>query len=342
MRNPHPLAAAAAAAGTVLALVLSAPASGREASGLVQIQARDLSGAEVKVPLADRPTVLLFARADHEQSTRAAEGLKMALQGLPPVQTLVVFSGQDATAAAATFAKTLPWPALLDPEYAITGRLGVSAWPSTVVVADDGHELLRLAGLGSTYVRDLNAYLAFATRTIDRAALDQKLGATGVAADSPELQAGRHLRIAGQLLEKGSTDQAKAELSRVLKLVPKDSHLLLLSARVALLQREPQQTLDLLAGVDERSVDARAVATLRGGALVALKKADQAVPILLPVLKLNPDPGEAYYFLGAAYQQIGKNAEAAAAFRAAFEHGPAGRSLASALALSSPVAEPAK
>ena len=342
MRNSHPLATTAAAAGAVLALLLGARTAARDATALVQVQARDLGGTEVRVPLADRPTVLLFARADQEQSTRSGDGIRMALQGLPPVQTLVVFSGKDSAVAAAAVAKALPWPTLLDPEYAIAGRLEISAWPTTVVVADDGHELTRLAGLGSTYVRDLNAYLAFATRTIDRAALDHKLGATGVAADTPELQAGRHLRIAGQLLEKGSTDQARAELSRGLKLAPNDSHLSLLLARVALLQKDPQQTLDLLAKVDERSVDARAIAVLRGGALVALKKADQAVPILLPVLKLNPDPCEAYYFLGAAYQQIGQTAEAAAAFRAAFEHSPMGRSLAPAVSLAIPTAEPAK
>lgn len=342
MRAAHSLAATAAAASTVLALTFGARTAARETAAPVRIQSRDLSGAEVRVPLADRPTVMLFARADQEQSTRAVDGLKMALQGLPTAQTLVVFSGLESTDASTKLAKTLPWPSVLDPEYVIAGQLEVSAWPTTVVVADDGHELARLSGLGSTYVRDLNAYLAFATHTIDRAALDLKLGTTGVAADTPEQQAGRHLRIAGQLLAKGAADQALTELDRGLKLVPQDPHLLLLLARVALLQKEPQKALGLLEKVDVRSVDSRAIATLRGGALVALNRAPEAVPVLLPVLRLNPDPCEAYYFLGAAYLQIGESAQAATAFRTAFEHSPTGRMLAPALGLATTETKPAE
>jgi thioredoxin-like negative regulator of GroEL len=343
MRHHHPLAATAAAVGAVLALACGARAEvGDTSRPVVQIQTRDLNGAETRVPAADRPTVLLFARADQEQTARAGDGLKMALQGVPPVQTLVVFSGRDSTAESATFAKTLPWPTVMDPDYVIAGQLEISAWPTTVVVASDGRELTRLAGLGSTYVRDLNAYLSFATHAIDRAALDRRLGTTGVAADSPAQQAGRHARIAQQLLDTGSTDEAKAELDRGQKLAPQDPYLLLLSARVALLQKDPQRTLALLETVDERTVDARAIATLRGAALVALKRADEAVPILLPVLKLNPDPCEAFYFLGAAYQQSGRDAEAATAFRAAFEHSQTGRILSPALGSSTSATEPAQ
>jgi Flp pilus assembly protein TadD len=58
---------------------------------------------------------------------------------------------------------------------------------------------------------------------------------------------------------------------------------------------------------------------------VALKQWDSAATVLARAVRLNPEPGEAYYALGLLHEQRGDWTAAAKAFRCAFESTPAGR-----------------
>ncbi|MEI7835915.1 MAG: tetratricopeptide repeat protein, partial [Planctomycetota bacterium] len=230
--------------------------------------------------------------------------------------------------AAGKLLKDLTWPVVLDTEFAAVGSCRIHVWPTTLIVSPEGLELAHLAGLPQTYARDLGAWLAFATKKIDQAGLDKQLAATDVVADSHQQQAARHLQVAQQLLEKGLPEQAKAEIDQGLKLAPDDGRLLLLAAKAMLLQKDAPGALAAAEKLDGKAVPASQLGTIKGAALVAMKQPDKAIPILVEALKLNPTPMETYYFLGLAYQQKGKTAEAAAAFRTAFEHTSAGKSLA--------------
>ena len=55
---------------------------------------------------------------------------------------------------------------------------------------------------------------------------------------------------------------------------------------------------------------------------------DEARTTLLQALRLNPDPAQAYYFLGIVYQHDAAPDKAAEAFRKAYEHTPQGRTIA--------------
>jgi thioredoxin-like negative regulator of GroEL len=292
----------------------------------ISLTARDPNGVTITVPKADRPTVLLFARVGQEQSQQAVEELKKSLAGLPPVQVLVILSGDDATGPGAKkFRATIPWTLLMDAEYAVVGRLSVRVWPTALLITSEGQELTRLTGLPQSYGRDLTAYLAFATGRISRQVLDDKLHASGIVSDSAQQMALRHLAIAQSLLEKGMVDPAWKEIERGLKLQPEAPGLLLIKARTLLLLHEPRQAVEVLDGMDITSPLAGRVQALRGEALVAMKEWDKAIAVLQQALKLNPEPSEAYYFLGLAYERKGQLAEAAQAFRAAYEATPGGR-----------------
>ena len=230
--------------------------------------------------------------------------------------------------AGAKLLKDLAWPVVPDADYAVVGACRIHVWPTTLIVSPEGAELVHLAGLPQTYARDLAAWLAFATKKIDQAGLDKQLTATDVIVDSHQQQAARHLQVAQQLMEKGLADPARAEIDQGLKLAPAEPKLLLLSAKVMLLQKDAAGALAAAEKLDPKSVPASQLGTLKGAALVAMKQPDKAIPILTEALKLNPTPMETYYFLGLAYQQKGKGAEAAEAFRTAFEHTPPGKSLA--------------
>jgi tetratricopeptide (TPR) repeat protein len=291
----------------------------------VQMIAKDSSGAVVKVPQADRPTLLLFLRADQDQSRTVIDNAKAALKDLPAVQVLAVLSGTDDPVLAKKFAQTLPWTVLNDPDFALVGQLQVRVWPTSIVVTSDGKELTRLRGLPESYARDLGAYLAFATKKIDRKTLDLKLAGTEIVSDSPEQMAERHLQVALRLMEKGLIEQAQHELDTAMKLQAGNQRIELALARVYLTLDQPLKAQALLEKYNEKSALAGEVGTLKGWALVSLKKWDQAIPTLQAAIRLNPNPSEAYFFMGVAYQAKAQWPQAAAAFRSAFESTPTGR-----------------
>jgi tetratricopeptide (TPR) repeat protein len=321
---------ASLSAGAILLATIAAPlclaAGADDRPKAISLTARDPNGMTITVPRTDRPTVLLFVRAGQEQSQQAVEELKKSLAGLLPVQVLVVLSGEDAAAPGAKkLRSTIPWTVLMDAEYAVVGRLSVRVWPTALLISSDGQELTRLTGLPQSYGRDLAAYLAFATGRISRQALEDKLHTSGVVSDSAQQMALRHLAIAQSLLEKGMVDPAWQEIERGLKLQPEDPRLLLIKARTLLLMHEPRQATKVLDRMDGKSPLGGRVQALRGEALVAMEEWDKAIAVLQQALKLNPEPSEAYYFLGLAYERKGQLGQAAQAFRAAYEATPGGR-----------------
>ncbi|MCY2929299.1 MAG: tetratricopeptide repeat protein [Planctomycetota bacterium] len=309
-------------------LALAWPVQAADEPKTIALKAKAVGGADIAVPQADKPTVLLFARPGQEQSVKAVESLKNALKDAGSIQVVVVLSGEQLADAAGKLLKDLAWPVVMDADYEIVGSCRVHVWPTTLIVSPQGAEMVHLAGLPQTYARDLAAWVAFATKKIDRAALDKQLATTDVIVDSHQQQAGRHLQVAQQLLEKGLADQARAEIDQGLKLAPDDARLLLLSAKAMLLQKDAAGALAAAEKLEGKALPASQLGTIKGAALVALKQPDKAIGVLTEALKLNPTPMETYYFLGLAYQQKGKTAEAAAAFRTAFEHTGEGRSLA--------------
>ena len=300
-------------------------AGGEDAEKTFSVTTRATAGAAVRIPVADRATVMLFVRPEQLQSTRMIESVKRILADKPAAQVLAVLSGDRPDDQVQAYAKTLPCPLVLDPDFTIVGQLRIRVWPTTVVIQSDGSELGRMAGLPPSYVGDLAAYLDFTAKKIDRQTLEQRLAADDVVADAPRQRARRHLQVALRMLERDDLDAASRELDQGLKHQSNDSMLLLTKARVLLLLQKPEEALAVLGRLDQNTALAPSIEVLRGGALVAREQWDQAIPALLRAVKLNPNPSEGYYFLGMAYRHKGQWREAAAAFRKAFESGPDGR-----------------
>ena len=160
------------AAGLVPAADSAAPAVERR-----QLQANDVDGKAVKVPQADRASVLVFLMAEQPQSQKVIEQLTGVLGPNPAVQVVAVISGQQARALADSLKGKLRGPVVIDPEYAIAGKMSVRAWPTTLVILPSGEEAAHLAGLAKSYTKDLAAYLDFAGGKIDRQALTRRRSA---------------------------------------------------------------------------------------------------------------------------------------------------------------------
>lgn len=287
----------------------------------IQWTAPTLDGKQASVPAADRPTLLVFAKAGQDRSEAALTQVMELAGDNPSAQLLAVVSGDATEIKARTIldATKWPWPIVLDPTYAAAHSAEVRAWPTTVVVRPDGHVAARVAGMSGAYATDIKAYLEFAEGRLEQPELDKRIGEHTVVADSAAQAAERHLRVAQRLIDRREYDSARKQVVEGLAYEPNDVNLQLLHARVLSLLGQPAQSLAILDKIDPQRIAAWQLAVVRGRALMALGKWDDARDVLMQSLKLNPEPAEAHYLLGQIYARSGDWSRAAANYRAAFE-----------------------
>jgi len=320
------------------------------AGPLTETMARDAATVP-KTDKADKPaakaggvSLLLFLRTGQPQSINALKNAKAALEGLTAIGTKIIVSGKQDPEKLSAFTKGVSWPVVEDTGYEMFGKHAVRAWPTSIIIQPDGKELARLTGMPQTYVRDLNGYVAFASGKIDRKALDSILASSAVLGDGPLQRARRHLVVAQRLLAKGRIKATQQELELGLKLVPDDARLLLVKARTLLLLNGPKPALAVLGKLDEASALSGRIGLLKGWAFVLSGDWNGAIRVLRTAVSVNPDPSEAYYFLGLAYQARAMPDDAAKAFRKAFEASTSGRQIAlpaAGSATSKPTTRPA-
>lgn len=295
-------------------------------------QANDTAGNALTVPAEGKTSVILFIMPNQDRSNTAMTQLRALLNEdgrLINVQPVAVVSGHEAGigAAALAEAQTWPWPVVVDPDYKASGLMTVRVWPTTVIIDAAGKQVAHLPGLRESYTKDLHAYLDFAAGTIDEQTLNKQLDTNGSIASTPDNIAARHLHLAEKLLEKGQTRLAHDELERGMQVDPNDVPLRLTLARVRLMLGEPAEALTVLDALTPDDAPAWRTQTLRGRALVALDRYDEARAALTEALKINPDPAEALYFLARVHEHAGEWQQAAEAYRNAYEKSPAGKSL---------------
>lgn len=321
------LAVLAAAVVALAAVGLAAAEPAAPATPKRELSAIDIDGKPVHVPQAEKPTLLVFFMADQPQSQKEAEEITAAVGAHPEVQVVTLVSGQQAEASAKALKGKLPGAVVLDKDYALAGKMSVRAWPTTLLILPDGQELAHLAGMAKSFAKDLDSYLDFATGKIDRETLQRRISAAQVIEDDPQQMARRHLEMAERQLAKGFLAEARQELARGMRLDPKNADLTLANANLTLLAGDATQALALVDKIDPASVPPWKIDTVRGRALVVLKQWDAAASVLEKAVRLNPEPGEAWYALGQMHEAKGEWQKAAQAYRAAFESTSPGRML---------------
>ena len=125
-----------------------------------------------------------------------------------------------------------------------------------------------------------------------------------------------------------TTIDARLAVEGELLLLSCGSRLRLAMAEVHVMAGDASSALGVLDGMDASQAPAWQLETLRGRALVALGRWEEARATLDEALKLNPDPARAHYFLGRVLAHQGEWPGAAKHYRAAFEHAPAAGALA--------------
>jgi tetratricopeptide (TPR) repeat protein len=282
----------------------------------VQWTSRDTSGNAITVPAPDRATIVAFVRPDQPQSIEMIQQLTDIVAKQPVARVLLVLSGPDNVAAAGKI--KAPHPIVLDPEYALSGQMAVHVWPETILVAQDGTEITRLAGLPHTFAADLSTQLDFATNKIDAAARDRRLTTRQVVAATTQQSATRFLIIANALLDRDQFDQARAEIERGLKMDPNEPSLRVALVGVMVKQKQFAPALQMAEQLNG-ALPSWHVNQLRAEALIGLERWGDAKTAATEAVRLNPRPAHAHYLCGLIFTHDKDFEHAAASFRQAYE-----------------------
>ncbi len=295
---------------------------------VIEWSAKDQRGNDLKVPVADKPTVLVFARVDQPQSKEAFESVKSTLEQLP-AQVIVIFSGETAGVQAKALADggKYAWPVVTDPEFAASGKMDVHVWPTVLVVQSNGNQVAHLAGMPPTFSADLTNYLAFASGKLDGPTLQRRLTTREVVTDGDDQKAARHMQVARRLFDSGDVKAARTEVEADLKLQADNAELQVMLARILVSQNAPKDALDLLSRVKPDALPAWQTALVKTWALIALDKWDDAKLMAKEAIRLNPQPAEACYAAGLIASHEKDFAGASDFFRKAYEASPDGRKL---------------
>lgn len=308
---------------TSMLLLVIAACSVASAAPHIAWTSRDNTGNAITVPAPDRATIIAFVRPGQSQSDELLKSINDTVTKQPSARVILILSGPDNIAGAAKL-PAAGHPIVLDPEYALSGQMSVHVWPETIVVAADGTEVARLAGMPQTFAADLSTQLDYATNKIDAAARDRKLATRQVVAPTSQQSATRYLIIADALLQRDELDQARAQIEQGLKLDATDPSLRVALIRVMLKQKQYAAALAAAEQLRD-AVPPWQLNQLRAEALIGLDRWADAKLAASEAAKLNPHPSRAHYLCGLVLAHDKDYEHAAEAFRLAYESAAGGR-----------------
>lgn len=286
---------------------------------LAKWSGKSIRGQALSIPHPQRPSVLLFIRADQPQSQQALKMIEAALKDDNPAQVALILSGVYASEQAEALAQgdAVAWPIVADPAFALSKQLGIEVWPATLVIQADGVVAAHIGGAPLSLAADLQAYLDFAAGRIDRPMLNQRLASRSVVADGPKQKATWHLQMGGKLLSEGKPDQAATMFVDGLKLQPDlvPLRLGLIEALVHAKQTKP--AVEALSKLPKNALPAWQQSLLRAKVLLLQRRTSEAKVLLEALVKEKPDTPDAHYLLGTIYEQEKDWENAAKAYRAA-------------------------
>lgn len=281
-------------------------------------------GAAGASATARTATVVLFIEPGQDPSRRVVSDLNSALEGnggLPDrLRIIVVASGRLAPEIVDALGRQFPAQAriecALDPDFEVYRGYGVISVPTTFVIGDDGVVSTVLPGASHSYRKDL-------LRAIRRAAgqtEETSEETAGVAPTADERKVARLKKLAEELASDRRVEEAAKTLEEARKLAPADPDLLVRLGEAYLRLSRPDAAAETFR---EASTAAPTNTGARRGLLKALALTAEdlaaAEQSIRSELSRPPADPPLYYYLGRLLERAGKHAEAAAAYREAFE-----------------------
>lgn len=207
-----------------------------------------------------------------------------------------------------------------DADRVFYGKLGLIAFPTTVIVNREGRLDSAISLHGSDYKTLLDAHIRHALGKLDDKQLEELLSVKPTEKASPRSAASAHRSLARLMREKGELDQARAELRKGLELNPDDREAMLDLADLEVMTGNFEDASAMLEKVLSAQPDHRRAKQIKGASLFRRGKLEDAEKLLLEALELNPSPEMCHYYLGEIYEQQGKKDQALEHYRLALSH----------------------
>jgi tetratricopeptide (TPR) repeat protein len=208
------------------------------------------------------------------------------------------------------------FPILLDPDFALWGKLGVIAAPTAVVVGTDHKVQWVKAGYGYDFLAGFHAQLAKALGHGDAAGASVRVETLGN--DSERARRDRHIQLARTLARKGRWDAAIKELERLRQSDPNAVDVALELGEVLCRAGRNEAALKTVAPVKAQSnADKARVLLVSAWARRQMGELGVAESLLTQALKLAPESSQILYELGKVHQAKGDAQKALLYYRKA-------------------------
>ncbi len=272
------------------------------------VAAKDFSG---------KALVVVYLSARQRQSEQALASAHSVIGNLGKPDLKLIFMSSDA--GEATYFRelrdrlTAHEPFALDPQRAYYGKLGLIAFPTTVIASKEGKLVHVIAGWSRDYEHQLEVYSRHASGEFDEAEVAKRLEARPAAKNEARDKADRHRSTAGVLRKKGMLDSAVQELEQAVAADPTYADAIADLAEVLVQQariNDAEKRINELLAKQPQYHRAKLVL-----GLIKLKRnqLDDAEKLLTESLIMNPDPIRSHYYLGMLYEKKGEH-------KAAMEH----------------------
>ena len=265
--------------------------------------------------------VVLKTGQDH--FSRIADDLETVVKELKthgkPFECVGVMSGPGAKESLQSLDPNghVLFPVLLDPQYALWGKLGVVAAPTVVVVGADRKVRWAKAGYGYDFIPSFHAQLAQTLGITDRAA-DASVHVETLANTSSRARLERHAQMARSLAKRGRLELAIDEFKKAQTLDPNAVDVVLELGELLCRTGQNETALKTASEAKVKTDREKARALLISGwARRQMDQLDTAHTLLSKSLELDPRSSRALYELGKVLQAQGKVEQAAACFRRA-------------------------
>jgi len=211
-------------------------------------------------------------------------------------------------------------PLALDADRTFYAKLGLIAFPTTIIVDKEGKLNSVILLHGNDYKNTLDAYIRHALGELNDNQLKERLAARPSDKGSPKSAASAHRALARLMRDKGQFEDARSELSRGLELDPENQEMKLDMVEIDFATNNLDKAELLVTQVLSTQPDHRRAMQLKGMILFRRDKLDDAQAILEQALPLNPSPEVAHYYLGQIMERKGEKDGAIAHYREALRH----------------------
>lgn len=283
-----------------------------------------LDGGKVaSADFADKVLILVYVSARQRQSEDVMASAHNVVGNIGHADLKLVYLSSDAKET--NYFRELRdrlmahEPFALDPDRAYYGKIGLIAFPTTILVSREGKLLHVMATWSRDYEYQLGLHARHALGEFDAAELAKRLATRPAVANETRDKAERHRSVAGILRKKGMAESAAKELEHAIDVDPSFADAVIdladLFVSMGKIDQAEERIDALLAKLPQYH---RAKLTL---GLIKLKRGrlDEAEKLLTESLALNPDPVRANFYLGQLYETKGEHKRAMEHYREALK-----------------------